>query len=49
MLASNFPVDKLVASFAQIYFGFMEILEGFSKADKRKLFHDNAEIYYQPV
>ena len=49
MLASNFPVDKLITSFAEIYSGFMEILEGFSKSDKRKLFHDNAEIYYRPV
>ena len=49
MLASNFPVDKLIASFEQIYSGYLEILEEFSNVDKQKLFHDNAAIYYRPV
>ena len=49
MLASNFPVDKLIASFEQIYSGYLEILEEFSNSDKQKLFHDNAAIYYRPV
>lgn len=49
MLASNFPVDKLLASFGEIYSGFMQIISEFPETDQLKLLHDNALAYYRPV
>ena len=46
MFASNFPVDSLCASFAQIYGGFREIVKDFSPLEQRALFHDNAVRIY---
>jgi predicted TIM-barrel fold metal-dependent hydrolase len=47
MFASNFPVDGLCASFSEIYSGFDEIARGFSHAERRALFHDNAVRIYR--
>ena len=47
MFASNFPVDSLRASFAQIYSSFEEITRGFGSAERRALFHDNAVRIYR--
>ena len=47
MFASNYPVDSLRASFAAIYSGFDEITHGFSPAERRALFHDNAVRIYR--
>ena len=47
MFASNFPVDGLCASFSEIYSGFDEITRGFSDAERRALFHDNAVRIYR--
>jgi predicted TIM-barrel fold metal-dependent hydrolase len=47
MFASNFPVDRLVATFDAIYGGFKAIVEDFSLADQRQLFHDNAVRLYR--
>lgn len=49
MFASNFPVDKLVAGFDDIYAGFMTIVDDLDERDRRKLFHDNAMRIYRPV
>ncbi len=46
MFASNFPVDSLCASFADIYGGFREITRHFSATEQRALFHDNAIRIY---
>jgi len=46
MFASNFPVDKLCASFDTIAFGMREILGGFTSAEQRAFFHDNAIRIY---
>jgi predicted TIM-barrel fold metal-dependent hydrolase len=46
MFASNFPVDGLCASFAEIYSGFREIVKDFAVAEQRRLFHDNAVRIY---
>lgn len=46
MLASNFPVDGLCASFDRIFSGFREIVRGFGTAEQRKLFRDNAIRIY---
>jgi predicted TIM-barrel fold metal-dependent hydrolase len=47
MFASNFPVDGLCASFSDIYSGFDEATRGFSEAERRALFHDNAMRIYR--
>jgi predicted TIM-barrel fold metal-dependent hydrolase len=46
MFASNFPVDGLCATFAEIYGGFREIVKDFSALEQRRLFHDNAVQIY---
>jgi predicted TIM-barrel fold metal-dependent hydrolase len=46
MFASNFPVDSLCATFDAIFSGFAEIVQGFSSAEQRALFHDNAVRIY---
>ncbi len=46
MFASNFPVDSLCASFAEVYSGFREIVKDFPAAEQRRLFHDNALRIY---
>jgi predicted TIM-barrel fold metal-dependent hydrolase len=47
MFASNFPVDGLCASFSEIYSTFDEVTRGFSDAERRSLFHDNAVRIYR--
>ena len=46
MFASNFPVDGLCATFADIYGGFREIVGDFSALEQRRLFLDNALRIY---
>ncbi len=46
MFASNFPVDSLCATFADIFGGFREIVRDFSAMELRALFHDNAIRIY---
>jgi predicted TIM-barrel fold metal-dependent hydrolase len=46
MFASNFPVDRLCASFDEIYSGFRAIVADFSALEQRALFHDNAIRIY---
>jgi predicted TIM-barrel fold metal-dependent hydrolase len=47
MLASNFPVDSLCATFGQIYDGFAEITRDLGPNMQRALFHDNAVRFYR--
>jgi predicted TIM-barrel fold metal-dependent hydrolase len=47
MFASNFPVDGLVGTFDMIYRGFEEIVRGFARTDRARLFHDNAARFYR--
>lgn len=47
MLGSNFPVDSLCASFEDIFNGFAAIVADFSEAERRQLFHDNAQRLYR--
>jgi predicted TIM-barrel fold metal-dependent hydrolase len=47
MFASNYPVDSLRDSFERIYTGFDEATRGFSPAERRDLFHDNAVRIYR--
>ena len=47
MFASNFPVDRLTASFATIFDGFAAITETFTDAERRALFRGNAQRLYR--
>jgi predicted TIM-barrel fold metal-dependent hydrolase len=47
MFASNFPVDGLCGSFDTIYRGFIEATADFARADRLRLFHDNAVRVYR--
>ena len=47
MFASNFPVDGLCGSFADIFGGFDAITSGFSVDERRALFRDNALRTYR--
>jgi predicted TIM-barrel fold metal-dependent hydrolase len=46
MFASNFPVDKLFSSYDAIFDAFKDITIAFSRAERRLLFHNNAEKFY---
>lgn len=46
MFASNFPVDRICASFTEIYGGFGEIVADFSASEQDALFMDNARRIY---
>jgi len=47
MFASNFPVDSLVATFDTLYGGFKAITGHLPRADRLRLFHDNALRWYR--
>jgi len=47
MFASNFPVDSLVASYDQIFDGFLEITRQLPHEDRLKLFAGNARKFYR--
>ena len=47
MFGSNFPVDRLCATFNDIYHGFDEIVSDYSTEVRDKLFHSNAIDYYR--
>ena len=47
LFASNFPVDGLVATFAQIFDGFLDITSRLPLEDRQKLFHDTAARIYR--
>lgn len=47
MFASNFPVDRLVGSFSQIYEGFATAVADLPSADQAALFCGNAERVYR--
>jgi predicted TIM-barrel fold metal-dependent hydrolase len=42
MFASNFPVDKICASFDEIFMGFEEIVSDLTEDEQDKLFRLNA-------
>jgi len=47
MFASNFPVDRVRVSFAQMFDDFKRMTEGFSPSERRLLFHDTAARFYR--
>jgi len=49
MVASNFPVDSLTASYHEIMDGLKTITADLPDADRRALFHDTAARVYRPL
>ncbi|MCL4764807.1 MAG: amidohydrolase family protein [Hyphomicrobiaceae bacterium] len=50
LFASNFPVDGLCGSFEAIYSGYKEATADLPRADRLRLFHDNAiRVYRLPI
>lgn len=47
MFASNFPVDGLHASYAELWKAYADIVSGVSAAEQDKLFRANAKRYYR--
>ncbi|QRF61060.1 amidohydrolase [Variovorax paradoxus] len=47
MFASNFPVDRLVASYETLLRGFLAAIAGHSDTERRQLLHDNAVRLYR--
>ncbi len=46
MFGSNFPVDKLHASYSTVWNAYNEITLGLSESERRALFVDNAQSFY---
>ena len=47
MFASNFPVDKISASYAVLYDAYDAMVASFSESERRAMFHDNAVRLYR--
>jgi len=47
MFASNFPVDKIQASFEGLFSAYKEIVKEYSRDDQKKLFSENALHFYR--
>lgn len=47
MFGSNFPVDKLYSSYNAIWWAFSQITQGFSAAERQRLFAETAQEYYR--
>jgi len=47
MFASNFPVDKLMSSYDDLWRSYAVITAACSANEQRRLFHDNAARYYR--
>jgi predicted TIM-barrel fold metal-dependent hydrolase len=47
MFASNFPVDGLRVSYAQMFDDFKRMTAGLAADEQRRLFHDNAAAFYR--
>nr|MBF0684114.1 amidohydrolase family protein [Pseudomonas sp.] len=47
MFASNFPVDKLMSTYARLWSAYEDVVADFSESEKRKLFYSNAERVYR--
>jgi predicted TIM-barrel fold metal-dependent hydrolase len=47
MFASNFPVDGLRVQFGRMFDDYERMTGGFSAAERRALFHDNAARFYR--
>jgi predicted TIM-barrel fold metal-dependent hydrolase len=44
---SNFPLEKLHASYADLFAAYRAVLSEYSEADQRRVLHDNAVRFYR--
>ncbi|MBN8908304.1 MAG: amidohydrolase, partial [Rhodospirillales bacterium] len=44
---SNFPLEKLHASYADLFGAYRKALDEYSEEDQRKVLHDNAAAFYR--
>jgi predicted TIM-barrel fold metal-dependent hydrolase len=44
---SNFPLEKVAASYADLMAGYRKVLSEYSVEDQRRIFHDNAVNFYR--
>jgi len=44
---SNFPLEKLRASYADFFTVYRKVMSEYTEADQRKIFHDNAARFYR--
>jgi len=44
---SNFPVDKLYASYSLVFGAYLDITDDFSDNERQAMFHDNAADFYR--
>jgi predicted TIM-barrel fold metal-dependent hydrolase len=44
---SNFPLEKLFASYADFLAAYRTVMSEYTEADQRKVFHDNAVKFYR--
>jgi predicted TIM-barrel fold metal-dependent hydrolase len=47
IFGSNFPLEKLHASYAEFIAIYRKVMSEYSEADQRKVFHDNAVKFYR--
>jgi predicted TIM-barrel fold metal-dependent hydrolase len=44
---SNFPLEKLHASYADFFAVYRTVMSEYTEAEQRKVFHDNAARFYR--
>jgi predicted TIM-barrel fold metal-dependent hydrolase len=44
---SNFPLEKLHASYADFFGHYREVMSEYTTAEQQAVFHDNAERFYR--
>jgi predicted TIM-barrel fold metal-dependent hydrolase len=44
---SNFPLEKLAASYADYFAHYRKVMAEYPDAEQRKVFHDNAVKFYR--
>jgi len=49
MFGSNFPIDGLHSTYGKLFDAYREIVSGFTDAEQRAMFHDNAAHFYRLV
>jgi predicted TIM-barrel fold metal-dependent hydrolase len=49
MFGSNYPVDGMLASYADIFGTYRALTQDLTPTDQRQLFHDTAQRVYRPV
>ena len=44
---SNFPLEKLHASYEELFAVYRKVMSEYTEVDQRKVFHDNAVKFYK--